>query len=76
MEDLKTPLKVLDYALLVDSLGLWCMVRVHVESALGTYQLLVLDAETMHEKVRVLLTIYQDLSSLLGHLISDIFIDL
>ena len=43
------PLKVLNDALLVDSLGLRGMVRVDIEPALGTYQLLVLDAETMHE---------------------------
>ena len=71
-----TPLKVLDDALLVDGLGFWSMVRVHIEPALGTYQLLVLDAETMHKEVRMLLTIDKDLPSLLGHLVSDILIDL
>ena len=69
-------MKVLDDALLIDGLGLRGMIRVHIEPALGTYQLLVLDAESMHEQVRVLLAIYQDLPGLLGHLISDIFIDL
>jgi hypothetical protein len=52
------------------------MIRVHIEAALGTYQLLVLDAETVHKQVRVLLAVYQYLTSLLGHLFSDIFIDL
>ena len=52
------PLEVLNDALLVDSLGLRGMIRVHIEPALGTYQLLVLDAETVHEQVRVLLAVY------------------
>ena len=70
------PLEVLNDALLVDGLGLRGMIRVHIEPALGTYQLLVLDAETMHKQVRVLLAVYQYLPSLLGHLVSDILIDL
>ena len=52
------PLEVLNDALLVDGLGLRGMIRVHIEPALGTYQLLVLDAETMHKQVRVLLAVY------------------